>query len=155
MEGFGIQPKKRWLAIGFICILVLCFVLSTFSGHLELRNNGIYKRNTFQMSKKIEEIDSVKKIEWLFESSYVSTGSVRYGGHRRVTLSCIIWVGDNKFSFDRFSLNEIPTIVELFCSCPQLTTNKYLLADWLLDLDCDEQLYMFLKNYFIVDSITQ
>lgn len=59
-----------------------------------------------------------------------------------------LYGGDDKFSFDRFSLNEIPTIVEFFCNCPQLTTNKYLIADWVLDLDCDELLYMFLKNYF-------
>ena len=154
-KGLTSTLKRRLLTISFISILVLSLLLSTFSGHFEMRKDGIYKRNVFQVSKKVEEIESVDKIEWLFESSITTTIGIRYGFEYRLTLSCVVWSGDKKITFDRFKLYEIPAIIELFSDCPQVITNGEFATMWLAKKDCDEQLRSFLQNYFSAASATQ
>lgn len=154
-KGLTSTLKRRLLTISFISILVLSLLLSTFSGHFEMRKDGIYKRNVLQVSKKIVEIESVDKIEWLFESSTTTTIGVGYGFEHRLTLSCVVWSGEDKISFDRLKLYEIPTIIELFSNCTQIITNGESATRWVSEIDCDEQLRLFLQNYFNAASATQ
>ena len=141
------QNRKKTIIVILCFILFLSFLLlSIASGRTELTADGIVKYGVFGTRKYIIELDQVERIELQFDSLVIGlNGSTK---HNEKVFDYVIYVGGNEISFDRYNLENIPDIHQLFENIPKTVNNGQYMSEWLNTLNCDENLKVSIRQIF-------
>lgn len=145
IKNLLVDKRRKIFSIILLLIFIISITLSVMSSRWELQYDKIVKYNLFGVPVQTYDTKDVERVELTFGSAYISNG--RYGS-THISFSYEVIVNENKISFDRYSLENLPLIDQIFIAKPHSITNEYYLEEWLNSLDCTPDLRLDISNIF-------
>lgn len=145
IKNLLVDKRRKIFSMILLLIFIISITLSVMSSRWELNYDKIVKYNILGIPTQNYNIDDVDKVELTFDSTYISNGKY---GRTHISFTYVIFIDEKKIAFDRYNLENLPLIDQIFIAKPHSITNEYYLEEWLNSLDCTPDLRLDISNIF-------